>query len=309
MTLGLALGSLTLTATALGLWLARAALLRGWFDLNAKRAGLRRQRRQVGDHEWVWLEAGDGPPLVLVHGFTGAKENWLGVASDLARTHRVLIPDLPGWGESERRPGADYGYPAQAERLASFIAAECATSRCDLVGHSMGGGIAAVTAARHPGCVDRLVLMSASGVRFRDNAFGVAVLEGDNPFGVADASSLKTYLRTVFEKPPFLPWPLSRALIEQRIRDRSFEDEVLAAIGRDREAFLPGSLAPRIAASTLLLWTRDDPVIDFDAARIYDEAIPDSRIECIDSASHMPMIESPAATTAALLGFLRPAPG
>ena len=62
---------------------------------------------RVGDHDWVYLEAGSGPLVVMLHGFTGAKENWLPVMRALAKTNRVIAPDLPGWGQSERQASSN----------------------------------------------------------------------------------------------------------------------------------------------------------------------------------------------------------
>jgi alpha-beta hydrolase superfamily lysophospholipase len=69
-------------------------------------AGLSRDSAVVGDHRWVYAyndEAPVGAPLlVMVHGFTGSKENWYPLAQRLRGRYRLLIPDLPGWGESQR---------------------------------------------------------------------------------------------------------------------------------------------------------------------------------------------------------------
>jgi pimeloyl-ACP methyl ester carboxylesterase len=214
-----------------------------------------------------------------------------------------FAPDLPGWGESARRDGADYGYAAQADRLAAFVDAVIGAP-VDLVGHSMGGGVAAVFAARHPDKLRRLVLMDAAGVRFADTAFGQAVLDGHNPFGVADVDSLRRYLALVFERPPWVPGGVARWLVRRRIADADFEQAVLHSIGRSEDAFLPEREAHRIAASTLLLWCRGDRVVDASAADIYAAQIPGSRIALLDGNGHMPMMECRSATVAALKEFL-----
>jgi pimeloyl-ACP methyl ester carboxylesterase len=258
---------------------------------------------EVDAQRVVHLEAGSGPPLVLLHGFTGSKENWLLLIPHLSARHRVFAPDLPGWGESTRDPGADYGYAAQAERLAAWLTA-LKLGPVDLVGHSMGGGIAAVLAARHPELVRRLVLMDAGGVRFRENAFARAVLEGANPFAVHDRASLDRYLGTVFDRPPFVPWPADRALIARRIADSDFESEVLQRVGRGDEVFLPEQAAAQIRQPTLLLWCRADQVIDASAAAAYLAAIGAARSVLLDGCNHMPMMEQPESTAQVLEDFL-----
>ncbi len=280
-------------------------MLRLEFWRQRLRAGARVHRWESPDGTLVYLKAGrgDATPLLFVHGFTGMKENWLPLMAHMERSRLQYAPDLPGWGESERRRDLDYGYAAQAERLAHFID-QVIQGPVDLVGHSMGGGIAAVLAARHPDKVRRLVLMDASGVRFVDNDFGRAILDGENPFGVADIAALKSYLALVFQHPPWLPHRLARWMVHRRIADAGFEQAVLHSIGRGPEAFLPEQEASRIGAPTLLIWCREDRVVDVSAAQIYAEHIPGSRTQLLDGTGHMPMMECTAATVAALKEFL-----
>jgi len=253
-------------------------------------------------------EFGPGRPVwVLVHGFTGMKENWLPLLRALPAELPVLVPDLPGWGDSERVAGADYGYAAQADRLAALLDAQ-GLDQVVLVGHSMGGGISAVMAARHPQRLRALVLMSASGIRFQDNAFGQAVLRGEHPFKAQTTAELRAYLSQVFSEPPWLPWPLPQALLERRQSDFDFELGVLGSIGRGGDAFLPARSALAIQTPTLLLWCRDDAVIDVSAAALYAEALPRSDTVLLEGCGHMPMMERPQAAAAALLEWERALP-
>lgn len=259
---------------------------------------------QVGEHRVRYLEAGTGEPLVLVHGFTGSKENWLPLMRLLKGRYRVIAPDLPGWGESHRQPNGDYGFAAQGRRLGDFLDAVAPGQAVHVVGHSMGGGIAAVWAGLAPLSLRRLVLLDAAGVPF-ENEFSRRVGAGEHPFEVLDVDGLHRQIDLVFAQRPFIPWPADRALAAQRLAQQPFERAVLAQIaGNPDAAYLPGESALSIQAPTLLLWCSGDRVIDPAAATEYARRIRDNRIVLLDDCGHMPMMEQPQATAQALVEFL-----
>ncbi len=245
----------------------------------------------------------DAPTVVMIHGFTGGKENWYRLAQGLRGKYRLLMPDLPGWGESERVEGEDYGYLAQSARVDAFVAAVSKTP-VTLLGHSMGGGIAALTAARAPERIARVGLLNASGVPFAENAFGLGVLGGDNPFVVDDAASLQRYMEAVFHDrsaAPSIPWPGSYFYIAQRRTQAEFEQAVLERIGRSGERFLPGEAAESITQPTLLLWCAQDAVIDPSAMQAYAERIPQARQVLLDDCGHMSPMERPGEVAQAVI--------
>jgi pimeloyl-ACP methyl ester carboxylesterase len=300
-------GAAGLAVAGLGVAVARPEyVLEAEFARQRWLAGASETTFQVAGHRWAAVQAGpaDAPLVLLVHGFTGSKENWLPMTRELARGHRVLAVDLPGWGDSERLAGGDYGPSAQAARLAEFIAALPQSPQL-VVGHSMGGQIVGLMAARNPGIAPRLVLMSAAGVRFDENAFASAVLAGENPFQVTNRAELKRYLGIVFAEPPFVPWPASAALVSRRRADAEFEQRVLDGIGRGPEAFALEEELGAITAPSLLLWCRDDRVIDASAADVFAAGLRDSRTVLLNGCGHMPMMAQPRQVADTLAGFLR----
>ena len=286
-------------------------LVRAHYERQRVMAGLAEDSIDVAGHRWVYAHVDEAPAgaptLVMLHGFTGSKENWYPLAQRLRGRYRLLVPDLPGWGESERQPDADYGYAAQAARTAEFIARIAGTDGVVLLGHSMGGGIAALVAARHPQFVDRVGMLAASGVLFEGNAFGHEVLAGDNPFAVSDAASLRGYLDILFHRAgsrPWIPWPASRGMIRKRRADAAFEQSVLDRIGRGPERFLPGEAADRIDQPALLLWGRQDAVIDPSALDVYAADMPQAHKVLVDDAGHMALMERPDEVAAAVVALV-----
>ena len=313
MRLGIALLVLLAIAAlaAIVLWRDPYLLIRGEFARQRIAAGLSRGTAEVAEHRWVYAyrdaDRAGAPTLVMIHGFTGSKENWYPLAKALGGRYNLLIPDLPGWGESQRKPGAVYGFPEQAANVDAFIRALSPGKPVVLLGHSMGGGIAALAAARYPQDIAKVGLLDAAGVRFKDNQFGLDVLAGKNPFGVDDEASLQRYIDTVFHDPkakPWLPWPASSALIGKRRADATFEQRVLDRIGRSNEALLPGEEASRIHQPALLLWCRQDAVIDPSALELYAQRIPQAQKVLLDGCGHMSLMEQPQHVAAAVVKFM-----
>jgi pimeloyl-ACP methyl ester carboxylesterase len=109
-----------------------------------------------------YLVAGAGPPVVLVHGLGGAAGNWLRVAPALARSQRVIVPDLPGHGGSARLSSARDLDPF-AESVLAVLGAEQALPAV-WVGHSLGGLVGLRAAALRPAAVRGIVLAAAAGI-------------------------------------------------------------------------------------------------------------------------------------------------
>jgi 2-hydroxy-6-oxonona-2,4-dienedioate hydrolase len=121
-----------------------------------------------GEGEMVWHAWGDGEPLVLLHGGSGSWTHWIrNVESLAAAGRRVIVPDLPGFGDSQRPPGngdADGVVPVLAEGLPYLLGMQST----DIVGFSFGGLCGALLAVAQPELVNRLVLVGAPGLGLRD---------------------------------------------------------------------------------------------------------------------------------------------
>lgn len=113
-------------------------------------------------------DQGEGFPVLLIHGSgpgVTAWANWRGIIPQLARTRRVVAPDMLGFGYSERPPDGQYNQQRWVEHAIGVLDA-LGIAQADVVGNSFGGGLALALAIRHPGRVRRLVLMGSVGVRF-----------------------------------------------------------------------------------------------------------------------------------------------
>lgn len=104
--------------------------------------------------------AGEGPPLLLLHGLGGSGRYWAGIAPQLAQRHLLIAPDLPGFGRSDK-PAVDYSRDFHVEAVTSLLEAVGAGDQLDMAGHSMGAILAALFALREPDRVVSLALVAS----------------------------------------------------------------------------------------------------------------------------------------------------
>ncbi|HEY1826524.1 MAG TPA: alpha/beta fold hydrolase, partial [Acidimicrobiales bacterium] len=132
------------------------------------KAGVRREDafgvdyRTLHGYRRAFIKAGDGPAILLIHGIGDSSDTWRPVLEGLARHHTVIAPDLLGHGRSEK-PRADYSIAAYANGMRDLLSV-LDVDRVTVVGHSLGGGVAAQFAYQFPDRCERLVLVGSGGV-------------------------------------------------------------------------------------------------------------------------------------------------
>lgn len=259
----------------------------------------------AGDTTWSYYEGGDGPTIVLLHGFAANKETWLSMAKGLTDHFHVVIPDLPGWGESSRNENGDYGIPAQAARIETFAAA-IGAKRFLLVGQSMGGAIAGVYADQHPERVASLVLMSSLGLTFKENDFVRDVKAGKNPFIFNNRADLEAILNRIFLKAPNIPGRLEDALLARNIEDHAFIERTFNEMKDPAQAYALDPVIGKLPMPVLGVWCRDDKIIDvsaLDTLRNGLKSSPSIGATILNGCNHMPMLEKPDETAKIIVGF------
>jgi len=256
------------------------------------------RHRTVHGYRRAYRIAGSGPPLLLLHGIGDSSESWVPVMADLARDHTVVAPDLLGHGGSDK-PRADYSVAAYANGMRDLLTV-LGIDSATIVGHSLGGGVAAQLAYQYPERCDRLVLVAGGGVG-RDVT---PVLR------VAAAPLAEVFLAPT-------RWPLARPVVQAALgvlalagndlaRDRHHVDRVLAALpdGDAQVAFTRtlrsvvdwrGQVVTLLdrcyladAVPTLVVWGDRDGVIPVAHAHRAHEAMPGSRLEVFAGAGHFP---------------------
>ncbi|HEX7369020.1 MAG TPA: alpha/beta fold hydrolase [Rhodanobacteraceae bacterium] len=305
------LGGVVIALAVIGLavyFLAPRVLLRGAIAWQTWRDGLHQHTVQVGDTRWVYVAGGkeDGPPLVLLHGYGGTYADWLMTAHYLTGNFRVIIPDLPGWGASTRLPNANYGYAAQVERLHAFVDA-LHLGEIAIAGHSMGGAIAGLYAAKYPKDVAALVLVDSAGVPFKENAFVRELKAGKSPFDINDRAQFKHLESLLFAKPPSVPPRIEDVFVARSRHDRAFDDKVLREIAAPDTRYALATKLPDITAPTLAIWCMKDQIIDvsaLDAIRKGLTHAPNIGVTELTGCGHMSIMEKPKEVAQSITHFI-----
>ncbi len=241
----------------------------------------------------VYLEKGNGSPIVLLHGIGADKTNFLLVGWLLARNYRVVIPDLPGFGDSDRPESASYSVDAQVGRLHSFVRL-LGIRRFALGGNSMGGFIAGAYAAQYSADVSLLWLLSPAGVtRARKTELLQAIEAGQRPPIFARTSDeMRSLLHFAMVKPPFVPAFLLRGLAadqaERYEHHLRVTQQLLSGEGLDERL----ERAP-FAGPTLIVWGREDRAVDVSGADVLSALLPQYQVQRLDNVGHVPQLEAP----------------
>jgi pimeloyl-ACP methyl ester carboxylesterase len=251
--------------------------------------------------------AGEGPPLVLLHGIATDKQIWSQVTPALARARTVVRVDLPGFGESAP-VGPAYALDEVAERIARGLAAHGVRGPFELVGHSLGGGIALSFAALRPRAVRSLVLVAPAGLQaLPQGAPAVLALGADallaarrGLVGLTDlAWGRRLLLAFATADGASVPPSAARAMVTASATARQTGPALAAITAADLTALLG-----RVQSPLGVIWGEADRTIPASRAAIVTQARPDAELVLIPNAGHVPMVERPAAFTKALLGLL-----
>ena len=257
-----------------------------------------------------YVEMGSGPgiDLVFVHGLSGCWQNWLENLPYFARHHRVLAPDLPGFGASPMPPW-EISIEAYGRLLHDFCRA-AGVGDCAVIGNSMGGFISAEAATTAPDRFAKLVLVSSAGAshaRMR-------------------REPIEATGRMLAAAAPLLLKAQQRSALRPRLRDAAFwmildqpgelPPELLWELlsGAGKEGFLPALSAcigydirdrlEDVEVATLIVWGLNDRLIPASDALEFGRRLSHSETVIFDRCGHVPMVERPVRFNRVLEAFL-----
>jgi pimeloyl-ACP methyl ester carboxylesterase len=268
------------------------------------------RRIRAGEVELEVLEAGaGGRPLMLVHGFTGAKEDFADHGDALAdRGWHVVAPDNRGHGRSDQ-PAGEAAY--LLDRFAADVVALADAlewRRFVLLGHSMGGMVAQVVATEHPDRLDALVLMDTS----HGPVEGVDPEQVELGRSVVREGGLKLLVELQRDRPSPLQTPADLRVRAERPGYVEFGESKVLACADDMWLSVSNQLFQQedrldrlrdIAVPTLVIvGEQDGPFVA--ASERMAKTIPGARLEVIPDAGHSPQFENPDGWFAVLTSFV-----
>jgi 3-oxoadipate enol-lactonase len=248
------------------------------------------------------VEQGSGPALLLVHGFPLDHQMWRFQLDEFARTHRVIAPDLRGFGQSDVTPGI-VTMRTFADDLAALLDALGVREPIALCGLSMGGYVAWQFALHHRQRLNKLILCDTKavadtpdGAKARlDNAQKVLA---EGPQAIIDGLLAKLFAPQTAERQPDIVKASRKVMLDTK-------PEGIAAALRgmaERQDVTPqlGSLD----LPALVIGGEHDPIATVDEMRGFAGQLPQGKFVAIQDAGHMAPLENPSAVNAAMREFL-----
>lgn len=234
----------------------------------------------IDGHRLRYRIVGNGPPLLLIHGYGTSGAIWQRVRSSLAVQHQVVIVDLPGYGSSTYR--GLWQLRAMAPLLFKLLQ-RLHLSRLSLLGHSMGGAIAIHLAAYASDLVERLVLVNAAGLPLQASLSVLAL------------RSLRSLVqREAGGYPARLVLDVLRPHV--RLLWRGAQEMVRSDFRRELAT---------ITAPTLIIWGGRDLLLPLQLGYALNQSIPGSQLVVLPQSGHRPMLTQPQEFSRIVLEFLR----
>ena len=269
-----------------------------------------------------------GEPIILLHGFPESHRTWRHVAPDLARDHRVIVPDQRGFGGSDRPKGVEH-YRVEETVADIFALADAfGVDRFTLVGHDWGGAISWAAAIRHPERLSRLVIVNAPHpLVFQRSVIDDPAQRQASQYIRAfrspmmekgiDAMGLETFFEKSFgthvdlslvppeERRAYLDdWRQEGALTAMLNWYRASNLEVPAMDEHSAGPIWTGAPFPRVRVPTLVVWgMRDKALLPIQLDGL-DEMVEDLTIVRVEEAGHFVPWERPEPVIAAIRAFL-----
>lgn len=273
------------------------------------KAGLELKTIEAGGKTISLMESergNDKPTIILVHGFTANKENWIRFAAYLTETYHVVAMDLPGHGDSVKDFNLQYDFSDQVIYVNEIVS--CLNiEKFHMAGNSMGGAISALYAVAFPEQVQSLFLIDPAGIHRYDCELTRRLAEGSNPLIVTCDDDFYELMDFALEEKPFIPWPVTSVMAEKSAANEAINRKMFKDFYGDH-GYLFEDEIQKITAPTMILWGEEDRIIHVDNASVFNQLIPNSQTIVLEGIGHAPMIEVPEKSAKLYIDFINSLP-
>lgn len=277
------------------------ALLGLMYQVYEFRSGVSEKTADVEGYRTGYFEGGRGETLVLLHGFGDSRTAFLQSSKYLTDRYHVIMPDLPGFGDSPHDPERNYAIHSQVVFLHKFLE-KIGVKEFYLGGNSMGGHISAAYTLQYPREVKALILVAAAGLRVHDPVPYNNVLEK-----IQTAADFEKMLDKTFVKKPFIPAPFRAYLMEKSGLDFDWQNHIRSQIRSGGDYILNGRAAG-IRVPTLVLYGDHDQIVEPAVGKLYAKLIRNSKEVIYENCGHAPQYEEPERTAKSIRDFLEQLP-
>lgn len=237
-----------------------------------------------------------GSPVVLVHGLGGRSEDWEKLAPHLAEAgYRVYLPDLPGFGQSEKPENFSYSVTDQSKIVVGFFDA-LGLKQADLGGWSMGGWVVQLVAGKYPGRIRRLMLFDSAGLYMKPD-WDTRLF---TPISPAEIEKLDALL---MPHPPPLPGFIARDILRVSGEHAWIMRRAMSTMLEGRET--TDALLPQLKMPVLIVWGEKDQITPLREGEKIHQLIPQSQMHLVDGCGHLAPNECAAQIGPAVVRFLK----
>jgi pimeloyl-ACP methyl ester carboxylesterase len=286
------------------------SILQQFLEQERQDAGLQTKTLKVGHLTWKYSEGGSSqkPTILLIHGLGGNRDCWNKVAHFLTPNYHVIIPNLPTNDDIQIPQTADVSIPNVSLALRQFAEALNIQNKLNIAGHSLGGSIATYYASQYPFDTQSLFLLSSTGIYK-----GAKTPYSLNPstlknLVITKSGDFDRMISKLMQYPPHLPSNIKTAqenlLISQAPQTTRLIDQLIQL----SQIYTPETfarLARSVEAPTLILWGKQDQIINYEVANELQHLMKRAEIPIIlNNVGHLPILEAENQVAQSYLPFL-----
>lgn len=279
----------------------RYDLYRMAISFEASHANFTEKEISLDGKSFSYLEnnrEGKQGTILMLHGFSATKENWLRFSTPLADNYHLIALDLMGHGNSYADLNQSYSVENQVEFVRQFTN-KLSIQKLHLVGNSMGGAISSLYAANFPDSVESITLISPAGVHDIPSLMDELLDQGVNPLIAKTTAEFEDVMAFVMEDQPYIPTAITKVEAEKAAKRIAINEKIFKDIRGDMHKGLDARFKD-IKAPTLIIWGKQDRVINVKNIDKYARLIPDAEKLILEDVGHLAMLEAPKISAQAL---------